>query len=393
MSSRTITKKGYNIPSFQHNSDYAPMKSETVIIPSSSTPAWGAMFTMDVKDMNILLHKLTLQFNLSAITVMTSGMYVPAQFFVDHIDYVQNGSIIDTYYPQDQFLSAQLFQRDEDRLLENTGAGLYSSTSQRTNLATSASTYHLTLKDYFNQAKVIPILENSHQLQLRVFLQPLASVTSGTGTATASITSVNLLAKVTRLREEEVNSLKAEMFARKQLQFKFNDLKSQAFVVSSGVSSVNLVLSAITGPVSYLVFVVRPTASLTGNSAFAYTAISQYEILNNSGQNIVGGQPISNAQALLLVGNEICRSSYLAETALGATNNNANVYVYAFSADASESANNGVSSGIHKFSGNEQLKITFTSSLGASVQVDVLAYCESVLSVSKNGVKKAEYFH
>ena len=153
MLSRVSTRSGVSIPAHQHAGDYAPAKTEVVIVPSTNTPSWGAMFTVDYKEKGVTLHNLTLQFNLSAITVMTSGMYVPAQFFVDHIDYVMNGAIIDTYYPNDQFLQAQLFERDEDRALLNTAAGLYSSTSQRTTLAASASSYYLPLRDFFRQAK------------------------------------------------------------------------------------------------------------------------------------------------------------------------------------------------------------------------------------------------
>lgn len=392
MLSRVSTRSGVSIPAHQHAGDYAPAKTEVVIVPSTNTPSWGAMFTVDYKEKGVTLHNLTLQFNLSAITVMTSGMYVPAQFFVDHIDYVMNGAIIDTYYPNDQFLQAQLFERDEDRALLNTAAGLYSSTSQRTTLAASASSYYLPLRDFFRQAKVITLLEQAHDLQLRVFLQPLASVTSGTGTATASINSVNLLARVTRHRDSEIDAMKRAI-ALKPQTYRFNDLKQQSFTVNSGVTSTNIVLSAITGPVSYLFFIVRPSASLTGNSAFAFTAISSYELLNSSGHNIVGGQPISNSEALLVIGNDNCRSSYLAETALGVTNNNANVYIYSFSADPADSAENAISMGTHNFSGNEQLKITFTGSLGAAVQVDVYAYTEAILALGKLSVKKGTYNH
>jgi hypothetical protein len=385
MLSRVLTRSGVSIPAHQHAGDYAPAKTEVVIIPSANTPVWGSMFTIDYKEKGVTVHNLALQFNLSAITVMTSGMYVPAQCFVDHIDYVMNGTIIDTYYPNDQFLQAQLFERDEDRALLNTAAGLYSSTSQRTTLAASASSYYLPLRDFFRQAKVITLLEQAHDLQLKVFLQPLASVTSGTGTATASINSVNLLARITRHRDSEVDSMKRAIALNPQTY--------RSVTVGSGVSNMNIVLSTITGPVSYLIFVMRPSASLTGNSAFAYTVISSYELLNSSGHNIVGGQPISNSMALLVIGNDNCRSSYLAETALGATNNNANVYVYSFSADAADSAENALLMGVHNFSGSEQLKITFTGSLGAAVQVDVYAYTEAVLSLGKLSVKKGIYKH
>ena len=299
---------------------------------------------------------------MSAISTMTSAMFVPAQFFIDHIDVVMNGNIIDTYYPLDQFLQSQLFQRDEDRSLQNIAAGSYASTAQRTALATTNSSYYLPLFDFFRQGKTIALLENCHNVQLKIFMQPLANITSGSGTAVATINSCNLLMRVTRLREEEANQLKR-------------------------------VLSAITGPVSHLIFVVRPSASLTGNNAYAFTPITSYEILNSSGQNFVGGQAINNSEALLVLGNNNSKSSYLTEQALGVTDNKANVYVYSFSSDCIESAVSAVSLGTHNFTGAEQLKITFTSALAANVQVDILAYTEALLSLGQNGVRKSVYQH
>ena len=389
--SKIMTKKGVSIPAHQHVSDFIPKKTETVIIPSTNQPSFGSMFTIDIRELNVIIHNLCLQFNLSAISVMTSGSYVPAQFLVDHIDYVMNGAIAYTAYPLDQFLQAQLFQRDEDRLLMNIASGSYNSATQRQTMASGVNSYYLPLFDFFKQAKSIPLLENAHNVQLRIFMQPLVSSTIGTGTATASINSCNLLMNCTRLREEEANMLRQQMYFNKASHFKFNDLKVQSYTVNSGVSATNIVMSAITGPISFLVFVVRPSASLTGAGEFAFTAISQYEILNSAGQNIVGGQPISNSQALLVLGNANTRSSYLAETALGITNNNANVYVYSFGADCSESASNAVGLGNYKFTGSEQLKLTFTGSLGASTQVDILAYTESLVSFTKGSVKKSEW--
>lgn len=390
--SRVTTKRGVHIPNHQVT-EYVPHKSETIQIPSSTLPVWGGMFNIDVREQNVIVEKQALQFNLSAITVMTSGMYVPAQFFVDHIDYIFGGNIIDTYTPLNQFLLPQLFESDENRSIANFSSGPYASTTKRIAMATTSNSYYLPLYDFFRQSKTIALLEPTHNYQLRVFLQPLANVTVGTGTATATINSVNLLAKVIRLRDEEANALKMELFSKRSIHSKFHDLKNQSYTVNAGVTSTNIVLSAITGPISYMLFVVRPTASLNGNSAFNFTAIQSYEILNSSGANFVGGQPINNSQALLLLGNDWCESSYLSENALGSTDNGANVYIYSFSSDPIDSAQNGRSLGAHNFSGNEQLKITFAGSLGASVQVDVLAFCEAVLEQSKTSVNKKQYFH
>ena len=43
--------------------------------------------------------------------------------------------------------------------------------------------------------------------------------------------------------------------------------------------------------------------------------------------------------------------------------------------------------GHRKFLGNEQLQITFTSSLLANVQIDVFAFCQSVIEQGAGYVK------
>ena len=89
----------------------------------------------------------------------------------------------------------------------------------------------------------------------------------------------------------------------------------------------------------------------------------------------------------------MCRSSYLTETALGTADNKANVYIYSFSADCSDALMNGVSSGVYNFSGNEVLRVNFVGSLGASVQIDVLCYEESVLEITKGSARKRQYLN
>lgn len=392
-SSRVLTKRGVYVPAHQYAGDYAPKRSETVIIPSTTQPAFGSMFMIDYKELNVLVHDLTLQFNMSAISVMTSASYVPAAFIIDHVDMVMNGAIITTIYPQDQFLQCQLFQPDEKRLVENIASGMYNNATQRQALASSTNFLHLRLRDFFSQSKQIVLLENAHNLQLRVYMQPLANVCIGTGTATASINYCNLLVKCIRLREEEANMYRNEMSIRKSLNYKFSDVRVQSSVVNAGVTNTSIVLTGITGPVSHLIFIVRPTNALTNAGYFSYSAIANYDILNNAGQNICGGQPISNSQALLILGSNNTVSSYLGETSLGSTNNNANVYIYSFSADCSESANNAVSLGAYNFTSSEQLQITFSSALGSAVQVDVFAYVESIVAFTRGTVKKNVYNH
>lgn len=392
MSKTKTAKRGFNIPHHQHNGDYVPQKTEVVTIQSSSVPLWGNSFTIDVREKDVLVRELTLQFNLSAITGAVGGRYVPAQFFIQRIDYTQNGSIIDTFFPENQFLTQQLFCYDEDRALANCAAGVYSSVTQRITMASTQNYYYLPLFDFFKQAKgSMPLLENNHAVQLRVYLQPLANVTDETsGVPVASIVACNLLLNCIRLREHEVASLKTDMF-KSGLSFKYTDLKPQISQLVAGSASYSINLQSLTGPTAFIYFVVRPTNELTGEKQYNFMPISSFEIANSSGTNILGGQAITASQALLVDGNHYSKSTYFSETALGLVNNGANVYMYSFTADPEAAIRDGQSNGHHTFTGNEVLKINFASALGGACQVDIHAYTESVITMTRTSVTRQQF--
>jgi hypothetical protein len=135
--------------------------------------------------------------------------------------------------------------------------------------------------------------------------------------------------------------------------------------------------------VAYLFFVVRPTASMTGSNQYSFTQITSFSILDSTSTNIVGGQDLPSSLVLNMLCGDWTLSSYVTESG-----NNAYAYLYSFSSDPVATANTGARYGNHNFQGNEQLKITFTSSLSAAVQVDVYASVEAVLEISSSYCRK-----
>ena len=75
-------------------------------------------------------------------------------------------------------------------------------------------------------------------------------------------------------------------------------------------------------------------ASLTHDSAYQLTAISNFAQLDSTSLNCVGGQPIPSALASTYLNRFYSRSSYTSETAIGANlagtvvNNTANGYAW-----------------------------------------------------------------
>ncbi len=83
----------------------------------------------------------------------------------------------------------------------------------------------------------------------------------------------------------------------------------------------------------------------------------------------------------------LLKSSYSSETSLGANLAGTVVYAWSFSSNISEALENGLLLGHRKFLGDEQLQLTFTGSLAANIQVDVFAFCQSVLEQGGSYVK------
>ena len=394
------TNLGLNLPTRQAVTVPPNLRSEFVIIPSTSSPSWGSYFIFDVKERNCIISDLVLNFNLPAISGLTGTVtnfphFNPATFWTTKIELVVNNVTIDTLYPVSNFVNQQFFFEDEDRALVNNMEGSYNSLAQRNTLATTASqNYYIKLRTFYNEAH-IPILSDSHNLQIRVYMDQLANAVSQstlTGTAAATINSANIICKVLKVPSDVcTNRLNAMM--KKPEQSFYHNLRYSPFAISSGVTQTTVVLTPFVGNIAALFFVVRSTTGLTQNNIYQFTAISNFAILDSTSSNCVGGQPIPSFLALNYLNQFYSRSSYTSETSLGANlggtvvDNKANVYAWSFSSNICEALQHGLLLGHRKFLGNEQLQITFTGSLAAGVQIDVWAYCQSVFEQGATYVK------
>ena len=389
---RVINHQGLNIPASQDTHVPHHLKHEIVVVPSTSAPAWGSYFVFDFKEKALTLHKIAIQFNVSPITGLTSTTdvrYTSAYGWFTRIEIVQNNQVIDTIYPDAQFILNNLFHYDEDRAYLNNASGHYASVSQRVALAATTSNYYVDLWTYFNQAHP-DLLYPKDDIQLRVYLDTFQNNFAGTGTGTAvsKINFANLLCSVTRLNSD-VNSSKLFHLSKQVHHHKFNETRYATYALNNTGTSYTVVLNAIVGKVSFLIFVIRPS-SFSGDDWLKFSALSQFSILDSTSTNITGGQPVLSELALGLYAKEFAKSSYLSETARGLVNNNANVYFYSFGADAEDTISTGRTYNHWDFQGNEQLQIQFASTPSAAFTVDVYAYVNSVLEISPTYVKKLQ---
>jgi len=387
MLSRFTNRRGLNLTASQHTEMPEHLRHEYIIIPSNTQPAWGGYFTIDIREHGSNLHNIILQINASALTYSTTTSnprYTPAAFWISRVEFVQSNNIIDTRYANEQFINTQLFNFDEQRKLLNLAMGPYDVTATRQTLSSATNNYYIDLSSFFEQGHV-PLLDNKTDLQIRVYMDALANnvVANGsTGSPISTLNSCNAICKLTRMHSSHALSLKSAIASRPH-HYKFTELRYGTFNVSSGVSATSLILTQITGKVHYLFFTVRPTNALVGDNEFSYTAINNYALLDNSGANIVGGQPVPSALSLLILNKDNTKSSYTAEST-----NNANVYMWSFSASSVDARETAADLTTRQFTGNEQLQITFIGSLAASVQVDVYAYVESCVEYNAAGVRK-----
>jgi hypothetical protein len=371
------------------------MEHLTVLIPSTSQPAWGGYSIFDLKEKGASIHEITIKLNISPITGLTGTQanfpnYNPAFFFLQRLEIVINNNIIDTIYPEEQWLRQQLFEYDERRKYTNVLCGDYANPAQRALLASVQNDYYIPLWSFFKQTH-LTLINTSHEVQLRCYWNTSANninVGTLTGTALSTINSGVLLVKLTRHSQSVIQSKHKEMIAS-PVHSKFTELRYGTFVVNAGTSSTNIVLTSIVGPVAFLIFIVRNSANLSGTNYWNFQAIKDWAILDASSTNITGGVQITHAESLLLLNKDYVLSSYSTENSLSSTNNNnANVYIYGFSGNVSDIIHSGRSLGYHYFQGNEQILLNFNSQLTANVQVDVYAYCDSAIEQHQTYVKK-----
>lgn len=174
---RRVMANNLNLPVAQAISISAALKHGLLIVPSSSMPQFGAFHTIDIREKNIILSNITLQFTTSAVAGSSLvGYFSPGYFFFQRIELVQSGNVLDTIYGNQQSLLNQLLEWD-DRLANNIAAGNYASSAQRTLLSsqTGTNTFYVNLKSYFDQAKM-SLLTQSHEIQLRVYMAPLVDI-------------------------------------------------------------------------------------------------------------------------------------------------------------------------------------------------------------------------
>lgn len=372
----------------------AGLKHEVLIIPSSSTVAFGSPVILDYKEINTIPQDFCLQFNIGALSGITgNARFSPGIFFTTRIEILIGGQIIDTVYGNSEFLLDQMLYEDQDRCLINAGMGHYASVQNRVNLAATTSNYYVRFRTPFNQM-TYQLLNPSHSIQFRAYLDQISNITTGTTITApaATINYCNLVARITRIQPDLALQLYSSMCSKPNDQI-YHQLRYFTTTLQSGISSSQIVLSGITGRVALILFTLRNSNALTQDNAFSYNQISSYAFVDSANANMVGGQLITASAWSNYLAQFYFNSSYTSETSIGVTpaqtivNNNANVYGWSFSEDPCNSLLLGQCMTSRAFTGAESIQLNFSAAINTATQLDLYAFVETDLIQSGSGIR------
>ena len=120
--------------------------------------SFGSQSTLDFREKDVILKGLTLELGISALTSYTASTPYPnlnpAILWFLHIDLYIGGKIYQQIFGIEQFITKQLFQLDDERVIENSAMGLYSSSASRFTQFASSNYVYLDLWTMFNIADI-----------------------------------------------------------------------------------------------------------------------------------------------------------------------------------------------------------------------------------------------
>jgi len=385
------------------------LNPELLVIPSSSFPSWSNTFLFDIKEKGVIIHNISLCFTMPSMSGLTgiNGVYTtPCAFWINTIEIIIGGVCIDTLQHHSQYIRKQLFSNgDEDRKAYNsatsslTGLTLDRYNENSSRLLLKAGQYILDLDTIFNQS-IMHVFHEIPDIQLRIRMNPISHAylqTNGIiNNAIYPITSCQLLIKISRTNEELNNISTCLLKRHGMFHYLYHSTLYMPVYVPTGLKSISIPLSGISGNVAGLYFTVQTSSDLVFQSGYAYfnlttsnntiyKQINSYHIISNGSVSLTGGSPITDSISRFHLGKYYFDSTFLADT----TETPNYVYFYSFSTDIKRSLQNGSCLGSHQFYGSEVLQINFLSALTESAQVNIYALVETALEIgSDSSVRK-----
>jgi hypothetical protein len=369
------------------------LKHEFITVNSITAPSFGSNFTIRATEKGFI-QDCTICFNVGAVSgytgtaVNVAPRFSPTPFWIQKCEIVQSGEVLQTIYPDAQWIRQQLFTKEDDRQVLNASSGIYSSQANRYSMAITTSNYFLPLRSLFNET-YLPILTESHAVEFRIWLNPVAQLITTTGltvtTIAAAINSASVILKMTKLPSDALQR-EIQTIAKIPKHLRFHESRYVNGVALSGTSSYTLPLTNIVGKVSNFFFVVRPTTGLTLDATFSYSDILNFAILDGGSTNVVGGQSITSLYNRTIMSQHWNRSFYMLDAFNGTSNSF--VFQYSWSHNPFDATNNGKSQSFRQFMGSEVLQINWSSALGANMDITAFAMTQAYVELTPTSSKR-----
>ena len=110
-------------------------------------------------------------------------------------------------------------------------------------------------------------------------LANVVAISGGTGTVAATINFANVVCKVFKLPLDIAQNRLIAMIKNPEQLF-YHNLRYSPFAISADVSQTTVARTPFVGNIVGLYFVKRPSGSLTQDSAYQFTAILNFALVN-----------------------------------------------------------------------------------------------------------------
>jgi hypothetical protein len=190
--------------------------------------------------------------------------------------------------------------------------------------------------------------------------------------------------------QQQKETVSREIWQHPKL-YRFFNTQRQVSSISSGVTSARIQLSAVNGPVSHLIFFLRPQGAVRNHLIDDFTPVCSFALTSSSGENIVGKQVVPTTENQLVMMKEWFQGTgYLCNNSPDSKNQMKRIYAYSFAQSPEMGFGLGHDTGFYPFSSTESLELNFPSQLEINVELYIIYYSVSYLQFFKGDLTRRD---
>lgn len=383
-------------PSAQASAQLNPQQDVFKVVASmSSTPQWGSFadWNLSPSDFSIL-NDVICRIDVSAISGITGG---PASFVADGTFLIQRVEVsiaeklVDVIYPEAMY-ARDLTENINEVKSRFMKLSKNDTLANRKTYGASAQSFYIQLPSFWTVQPGFFVRALNSPIKIRVVLANLGDVVQvngGTGTASATVNAVSLIASGKEFANQNTALMQLASYRKvPQILFRYLtpvQMSKQSLVAGSTTYGVNL--TSIQGWVSHLFVIVRTAAHVATSYANApdqFETLASLNIKTTGGSLITGGSELLSDYALNYQ-STLYWPGDLSDVASTLGSGPKSLYTISFSQDPLRVTHHGAQLGGYQFSGSEILNLTFPAQLSANNVVDIIAMTYSTLALDSAG--------